>query len=41
MSLTDSSSILDLMKKQINEMFNLTAQSHVQVSFEVPEYSVK
>ena len=38
--LTDSSSILNLIKKtQPNEIYNLAAQSHVQVSFEVPEYS--
>ena len=39
--LTDSSSILSLIKKtKPNEIYNLGAQSHVQVSFEVPEYSV-
>ena len=38
--LTDSSSILKLIKKiKPNEIYNLAAQSHVQVSFEVPEYS--
>ncbi len=38
--LTDSSSILSLIKKtKPNEIYNLGAQSHVQVSFEVPEYS--
>jgi len=38
--LTDSSSILSLIKKiKPNEIYNLAAQSHVQVSFEVPEYS--
>ncbi len=38
--LTDSSSILNLIKKiKPNEIYNLAAQSHVQVSFEVPEYS--
>ncbi len=38
--LTDSSSILHLIKKiKPNEIYNLAAQSHVQVSFEVPEYS--
>ena len=38
--LTDSSSILHLIKKiNPNEIYNLAAQSHVQVSFEVPEYS--
>ena len=40
--LTDSSSILNLIKKtQPNEIYNLAAQSHVQVSFEVPEYSAE
>ena len=39
--LTDSSSILSLIKKiKPDEIYNLAAQSHVQVSFEVPEYSV-
>ena len=38
--LTDSSSILRLIKMiKPNEIYNLAAQSHVQVSFEVPEYS--
>ena len=38
--LTDSSSIIKLIKKtNPNEIYNLAAQSHVQVSFEVPEYS--
>ena len=38
--LTDSSSILSLIKKiKPDEIYNLAAQSHVQVSFEVPEYS--
>ena len=38
--LTDASSILNLIKKVIpNEIYNLAAQSHVKVSFEVPEYS--
>ena len=40
--LTDSSSILNLIKKtKPNEIYNLAAQSHVQVSFEVPEYSAE
>ena len=40
--LTDSSSILKLIKKtKPNEIYNLAAQSHVQVSFEVPEYSAE
>ena len=38
--LTDASSILNIIKKvSPNEIYNLAAQSHVQVSFEVPEYS--
>ena len=40
--LTDSSSIINLIKKnKPNEIYNLAAQSHVQVSFEVPEYSAE
>ena len=40
--LTDSSSILNIIKKtKPNEIYNLAAQSHVQVSFEVPEYSAE
>ncbi len=40
--LTDSSSIYNLIKKtKPNEIYNLAAQSHVQVSFEVPEYSAE
>ena len=40
--LTDSSSISNLIKKtKPNEIYNLAAQSHVQVSFEVPEYSAE
>ena len=40
--LTDSSSILNLIKNtKPNEIYNLAAQSHVQVSFEVPEYSAE
>ena len=38
--LTDASSILNIIKKvSPDEIYNLAAQSHVQVSFEVPEYS--
>ena len=38
--LTDASSILNIIKKvSPNEIYNLAAQSHVKVSFEVPEYS--
>ena len=40
--MTDSSSILNLIKKtKPDEIYNLAAQSHVQVSFEVPEYSAE
>ena len=40
--MTDASSILNLIKKiKPNEIYNLAAQSHVQVSFEVPEYSAE
>ena len=40
--LTDASSILNLIKKvNPNEIYNLAAQSHVKVSFEVPEYSAE
>ena len=40
--MTDSSSILNIIKKtKPNEIYNLAAQSHVQVSFEVPEYSAE
>jgi GDPmannose 4,6-dehydratase len=38
--LTDSLSILNIIKKiKPNEIYNLGAQSHVGVSFEVPEYT--
>ena len=38
--LSDSTSILNLIKKiQPNEIYNLAAQSHVAVSFELPEYT--
>ena len=39
--MTDSSSIINIVQKiQPTEIYNLGAQSHVQVSFEVPEYTV-
>jgi len=38
--LTDSSNLIRLIKKiQPDEIYNLAAQSHVAVSFEVPEYT--
>ncbi len=38
--LTDFSSIINVIKKvKPNEIYNLAAQSHVQVSFETPEYT--
>lgn len=38
--LTDSSSIIRIINKvRPDELYNLAAQSHVQVSFDVPEYS--
>tara|TARA_B100000963_G_scaffold361871_1_gene400454 strand:+ start:10201 stop:11238 length:1038 start_codon:yes stop_codon:yes gene_type:complete len=40
--LTDSTSIMNIIKKtNPSEIYNLAAQSHVQVSFEVPEYSAE
>ena len=40
--LTDASSILNIIKKvNPNEIYNLAAQSHVKVSFDVPEYSAE
>ncbi len=38
--ITDSSSVSSIIKKtEPNEIYNLAAQSHVAVSFEVPEYT--
>ncbi|WP_421918645.1 GDP-mannose 4,6-dehydratase [Marinifilum sp.] len=38
--MTDSSNLIRLVKEiQPDEIYNLAAQSHVQVSFEVPEYT--
>lgn len=38
--MTDSSSILKILKSvQPHEIYHLAAQSHVQISFEVPEYT--
>ena len=38
--MTDSSSLISILNKvKPNEIYNLAAQSHVQVSFEIPEYS--
>lgn len=38
--LSDSSSIIRIIAEvQPDEIYNLAAQSHVQVSFDVPEYS--
>lgn len=38
--MTDSMSLLNIIKKiQPDEIYNLAAQSHVQVSFDVPEYT--
>jgi GDPmannose 4,6-dehydratase len=38
--MTDSSSLIRIIQKvQPNEIYNLAAQSHVQVSFEEPEYT--
>ena len=40
--LTDASSIINVIKKtKPNEIYNLAAQSHVKVSFDVPEYSAE
>ena len=38
--MTDSSSLIHVVEKvQPDEIYNLAAQSHVQVSFEEPEYT--
>ena len=38
--MTDSSSLISILNKvKPNEIYNLAAQSHVKVSFEVPEYT--
>src|SRR5215203_2518323 len=38
--LTDSTNLIRLIQEvQPNEIYNLAAQSHVQVSFETPEYT--
>lgn len=40
--LTDSSNLNRIIEKTLpNEIYNLAAQSHVQVSFEIPEYSAE
>ena len=36
---TDSISVLNLVKISIQEIYNLAAQSHVAVSFTIPEYT--
>ena len=37
---TDSISVFDIIKKvKPNEIYNLAAQSHVAISFEIPEYT--
>ena len=38
--ITDSSSVSSIIKKtKPNEIYNLAAQSHVSVSFQIPEYT--
>lgn len=38
--LTDSSSLIRIIQEvQPDEIYNLAAQSHVKVSFDVPEYT--
>ncbi len=40
--MTDSSSLSNLIRKiQPDEIYNLAAQSHVGISFEVPEYTAE
>jgi len=40
--LTDSSNLNRLLEKTVpDEIYNLGAQSHVQVSFEIPEYTAE
>lgn len=40
--MTDSSSLIRIIQKlQPNEIYNLAAQSHVKVSFDVPEYTAE
>ena len=40
--MTDSSCLLDIIKRVgPNEIYNLAAQSHVKVSFEIPEYTAQ
>ena len=40
--LTDASSLNRLLEKiQPNEIYNLAAQSHVQVSFQIPDYTAQ
>ena len=41
LEMTDSLSVSTLIKKSnLDEIYNLAAQSHVHVSFEIPEYTV-
>ena len=37
--ITDSLNLSNLISKSTDEIYNLVAQSHVQVSFETPEYT--
>lgn len=40
--MTDSSNLIRLVQKiQPNEIYNLAAQSHVKVSFDLPEYTAE